>query len=155
MTRECDGCRFCCWVFNVAEIPVERRSLKVLELKPERQHCRHECQQGCDLHDTFFQPVICHDFMCPYLGGGDIHRPDTFQPLLEELNGDMGNYIPVVPRAMDVEFAKELIRETRSIPAAVLFDGSWVKLVLPLDRQPDGSWVTTEQLHARWMVLAI
>jgi len=153
--RDCDGCRFCCWSFNVSDVPVERRSLKVVELKRELTHCRHECQRGCDVHGTMFKPIICESFYCPYVSGVDIHRPDVFQPLLEELNGDMGNYIPAVSRAMDVEFAKDLIRETRSIPAAIMLEGQWVKLILPLDRQPDGSWVTTEHLHARWAVLAV
>jgi len=150
--RSCDKCRWCCWTYNIKDVPVQRRSLKVVELKPERSHCRHECDKGCDLHGTFFQPVACHGFFCPYLGGEDIHRPDTFQPLLEELGGNMGNYIPAVPQAMDVEFAKKTIRETRTVPAAALFDGNWVRVVLPLDRQPDGSWVTDEMMHARWVI---
>jgi len=77
----------------------------------------------------------------------------VFQPLLEELNGDMGNYIPAIPRAIDVNYASELIRETRTVPAAVLLDGGWVRLVLPLDRQPDGSWIADEAMHARWVVM--
>lgn len=126
-----------------------------MELKRERTHCRHECEAGCALHETFYQPIICHTFLCPYLGGEDIHRPDTFQPLLMELAGTMGNFIPAIPRAMNVEFACELIRETRAIPAAILMDGQWVRLVLPLDRQPDGSWISDEMMTARWQVMNV
>jgi len=81
MERECGGCRFCCWTFNV-EVP-QRRNLRVLYLKPELSHCEHECAKGCDLYDRFHMPVVCHDFICPYLHGEDIHRPDVFRDLLE------------------------------------------------------------------------
>lgn len=151
--RDCDGCRWCCYIYNV-EVPV-KRSLKVLDFKSERSHCRHERERGCKLHGTPNQPPLCRDFLCPYLAGVDIHRPDTFEPLLVELGGNMGNYIPAIPRAMSIEFAKGLIRETRTLPAAVLFAGEWVRLVLPLDRQPDGSWETNEVLTARWQVMNI
>jgi len=149
--RECNGCKFCCWSFNVEDIPHKARSLKVLNFKPEQTHCWHECARGCALHGTFFQPPICHDFQCPYTSSEeDIYRPDTFQALIEELGGNMGNYIPMVPTTISVADARQLITKSRTIPAAFFCNGDWMKAIIPLDRNEDGSWVTTELMLDIW-----
>jgi len=119
-------------------------------LKSENAHCHHECEQGCAIHETLFQPVTCHDFMCPYLHDYPIHRPDVFQELL--ITGDMGNYIPMIPITMDSDEAAERIRTTRTVPAAILLDGGWTKVVLPLDREPDGSWSTNSDMNTLWPI---
>jgi len=62
----------------------------------------------------------------------------------------MGNYIPMVPASMDIDEAKELMAQTRTILAGILIEGKWLKTVLPLDRQPDGSWATDANMHAKW-----
>lgn len=145
--KYCDGCKWCCYSFNV-EVPREPRSLKVLVQKPENTHCHHECDKGCAVHDTFFQLPVCHDFKCPYLYGMPVHRPDTLQGVL--MTGNMANYIPMVPLSMDAAEAEQHIRTTRTVPAAILLEGTWAKVILPLDRESDGSWSTNSDMEALW-----
>ena len=143
----CDGCRWCCYSYNV-EVPERPRSLKVLVFKAENTHCRHECDKGCAIHNTSFQPVICHDFECPYQREYPVYRPDRFQELLQ--TGNMGNYVPMVPLSMDATEAEQRIRTTRTVPAAILLEGTWAKVILPLDRELDGSWSTNSDMEALW-----
>src|SRR4030095_3662182 len=102
------------------------------------------------LHGLDTKPLACQTFRCPFLEGADIHRPDTFQIFLEQVGGNMGNYIPIVPANIDVAEAEEVILQTRTIPAAILMDGQWMKLFLPLDRKADGSWQTDNRSKDEW-----
>lgn len=90
------------------------------------------------------QPEMCGAFHCPYQEREGLHRPDSFQETLESLGGNIGNYIPVIPDSIPIETANRLIRETRTIPAAVINGGQWVNVILPLDRNKDGGWVTAD-----------
>ncbi len=141
--RTCNGCRFCCWSFNVEMFP----------LKHEITHCMHECEKGCALHGLEQQPETCRDFKCPYLTGEDIYKPSTFQNVLEELRGNMGNYIPAVATHVPINAAINLIRESRSLPAFILIGNTWLKLILPLDRNSDGSWATNDAAMHAWINL--
>lgn len=125
--RECGPCRFCCFAWAVRELS-----------KPALAHCRHECHAGCSIHGH--HPANCRSFACPYLEGAPIHRPDTFQSVLECEIGDIGNYIPAIPVEMPAEEARLKIIETRRLPAFIIVDGQWRNVVLPLDREKDGNW---------------
>jgi len=146
--KTCDGCRLCCWSFNV-DVP-HPTLLSIIEPKRELRHCHHECERGCALHDNPQQPDICRTFQCPYIRDEEVHRPDTFQPLLESLNGNMGNYIPAVSTAIPIESARQLIADTRTILAYMLLDGRWLQTVLPLDKDANGAWATTEPMVSEW-----
>jgi hypothetical protein len=135
--RDCDGCRFCCWSFNVHDVP---DTVQGLALKDALKHCSFECAAGCSLHEQTEQPWECQEFHCPYQRGEDVHRPDTFQQVLEESQGNIGNYVPIVPATMDAEAAKRLIKQERCLPAAILVGGQWRSVILPLDRKEDGTW---------------
>lgn len=145
--RSCDGCKFCCWSFNVPEVP---DSIKGLGLKPARQHCPHECSRGCAIHDRNNYPVVCNDFVCPYLDGEDMHRPDEFQGVLKELNGNVGAYIPAVPTLIPVQVAKQMIANTRTVPAFILVVDEWMRVILSLDRHPDRTWTVNQEPNDRW-----
>lgn len=134
--RKCDGCKFCCWSFKVLDVP---DTLKGIEDKFALQHCQYE-GAGCAIHEQPNYPPMCAGFVCPYLSGADIHRPDTFQQVLEQSKGNIGNYIPMVPTDMLIEDVEQLIRETRSLPAAIMIQNEWTYVMLPLDRRPDGEW---------------
>lgn len=129
--RECSGCRFCCWSWAVPKIN-----------KPELSHCKFECAKGCSVHKQKEQPVECTDFKCPYLEGRDIHRPDSFQATLEELGGNIGNYIPSVLTSIPIDIANQRIRDTRTVPVSVINGEYWVNVIMPLDRDENGGWVT-------------
>jgi hypothetical protein len=144
--RECSGCKFCCWSFNVHDIPDEVRGL---ELKPAFTHCQHECTAGCGLHNDVRQPTTCREFHCPYQTGEQIHRPDTFQSILEALGGNIGNYIPAIDETIPVDEAIALIQRTRSLPAFII-NGGWERVILPLDRETDGTWKATEDMTTAW-----
>ena len=154
-TRTCDGCRFCCWSFNV-DVPVPS-CLSVLEPKRELSHCAHECAAGCALHNDDLQPDICHNFRCPYIHGQPIHKPDVFQELLEAAVGNMGNYIPAVSSEVPIANAHSLIQNDRSLPAYILvgndFGGRWIYTILPLDKNADGGWETNVESVAKWSEL--
>lgn len=139
MTRTCDGCRFCCWSWHVAE--TDKRGLS---------HCPHECALGCDLHGTPQQPDECQRFRCPYLRGAKIHRPDAFQPTLEALGGNLACYIPTVPESIPTAEAIEVIERTRSIPAGILIEGLWMRGVIPLNKNADGTWKVVGDIAAPW-----
>jgi len=145
--RECDGCRFCCWVYNITDIPDEAIGF---EFKSALKHCQHECSKGCSLHGTIHKPSTCVEFKCPYLQDDDIYRPDTFQDLLEELNGNIGNYIPYISPIIPESEVRELIKKTRSIPACITVGDKGLKFILPLDRDKDGSWSSTENNVRKW-----
>ncbi len=134
--RECGECKFCCWSFAVHDVP---DALKGIENKPVFQHCQHECE-GCAIHERDDYPPMCKTFICPYLSGADVHRPDTVQQVLEQSKGNLGNYIPMIPAEMLVEEVERLIRETRSLPAAIMIENEWTYVMLPLDRKADGEW---------------
>ena len=110
-----------------------------LELKEALVHCQHECD-GCALHHLGTKPQECQEFDCLYRHGAEIHRPDTFQQVLEDAGGNLGNYIPMIPITMDAEAAKKLIKQERCLPAAILVGGQWRSVILPLDRKEDGTW---------------
>jgi len=116
--------------------------LTIIEPKRELQHCHHECASGCALHENVNQPNICRTFQCPYIRGEDVHKPDSFQWLLEELGGNMGNFIPAISTQVPVTEAQALIASSRSLPAFILINGQWIETILPLDKEPDGSWQT-------------
>ena len=124
--------------------------LKILQTKPSLTHCSFEIEDGCAIHESEHYPEGCRVFKCPYLDGEDMHRPDTFQQILEDLDGNIGNLIPVVPRSVPPMKAIELIIKTRSVLAAFVLESKWVRAVMPLDREADGSWYPTEQLLAPW-----
>lgn len=123
--NSCSGCRFCCWSWAVTELK-----------KPALRHCGYECQAGCAVHNLVVQPAMCERFRCPYQERDGFHRPDSFQQTLEELRGNVGNYIPIVPVSIPVERANQLIRDTRTVPAAIIADGQWLDVILPLDQKP-------------------
>lgn len=148
MTRECDGCKFCCWSFNV-DVP-HPHLYEIVELKRELRHCHHECEAGCALHSTKHKPTGCQSFHCPFVLGDAVHRPDLFQEFVKQLDGTMGNYIPIVPDTINVEAAQDIIRKTRSLPAAILLNSTWVKLILPMDRSPDGTWRNNQGAINEW-----
>jgi len=148
--RQCSGCKFCCWSFAIEDIPDDISGLK---FKPSLQHCQHECLVGCAIHDQKKYPPACKAFICPYLKGEDIHRPDIFQKVLQELNGNISNYIPSIPTKIPVEEAEKLIRRTRNILASILTGNEWVQIVLPLDREKDGSWTSNEDAVQEWRKL--
>lgn len=131
--NSCDGCRFCCWAWAVDDARLEKRVL---------QHCRHECAAGCALHGRREQPEACAAFRCPYQERAGLHRPDNFQRTLEEAGGNIGNYIPAVPLSIPVEEANRLIRATRTVPASIIAGGQWLDVVLPLDLNFDGGWMS-------------
>src|ERR1041385_9041190 len=139
---ECDGCRFCCWVFNAQDIP---DPIQGLALKQDREHCLFECSKGCSLHGTEQKPFPCTQFECPYIQGKFIHRPDEFQKVLEEIGIQVGNFIPAIPPYVPVKMAECLIRENRTIPAFIMIGNEWVKVVLSLDRQDSRTWIVDEK----------
>ena len=65
----------------------------------------------------------------------------------------MGNYVPAVPSCMDSAAAIELIRRTRTLPAAIRVNGVWTDLFLPIDKRPDGSWRASEEAVFAWREL--
>lgn len=141
--RDCSGCKFCCWSFNV-NIP---------ELKNELTHCKHECEKGCNIHNDVSQTEICRNFKCPYLFGEDVHKPGSFQKVLEEAKGDMGNYIPAICTFVPVETANGLIIGTRTLPAFILVDGQWILSIIPIDKKEDGSWEVSDTMVKSWSLL--
>ena len=134
--RECGECRFCCWSFAVHDVPQE---IKGIENKPALTNCWQECD-GCAIHERADYPPMCKTFICPYLRGDEIHRPDKFQVTLNEAGGNIGNYIPTVPLEFNVESANILIRSERCLPAAILINNEWQQVILPLDRDSEGNW---------------
>src|SRR5262245_40216388 len=112
--RKCNSCRFCCWSFAVTDIN-----------KQALNHCGHECKQGCKIHEKSKYPPSCKLFICPYLNGEKIQRPDKYQNLLKELNGNIGNYIPAIPINFKAKEVKETILKTRSIPAFIMINNDW------------------------------
>lgn len=161
----CDGCRFCCWSFRVNDMP-DGSALLALT------HCPHEAKEnddpfvcisnetlvkvkehGCLIHNEKNYPWGCAAFNCPYLTGVPCHRPDTFQDLLERMQGSIGNYIPVIPRTVPVKKAERLIAESRSVLAAVVLNDAWTMVAMPLDRDSLGNWFPTDELLAPWKEL--
>jgi len=108
-----------------------------------------ECEKGCELHGTEKLPDACDQFQCPYLQGEDIHRPDSFK-FLEELGGNIGNYIPAVPTNVPVSLAESLIREHRTLPAFILLGTEWARVTLPLDRNDDRTWTVKDSDVELW-----
>lgn len=147
--RTCGGCRFCCWSFNVLDVPDE---IKGLTIKEALTHCKYECDTGCAIHQQHEYPKGCKDFICPYLEGEDIYRPDVFQKVIEECGGDTGNFIPRIPTTIPTEKVHDLIKETRSVPAFILV-GQWSKVILSLDRHADQSWNVSDDVAERWKQL--
>lgn len=147
---KCDGCRFCCWSFNAHDVP---DPLLGFALKPARQHCLFECEKGCELHGKKEQPQTCTDFKCPYLQGKYIHRPDSFQRVLEDMDVGVGNFIPAIPPYVPIKMAECLIKENRSVPAYILIGNEWIRVILSLDRQDAKSWVVNEKSVELWTKL--
>lgn len=142
----CDGCTFCCWSFAVRDVP----QLVEIKLKEELTSCPQLCETGCRIHGTEQYPTGCKEFICPYLIGEPTHRPDTFQKLLMELKGNMGNIIPSIPWVIPVLKAEELIRSSRTIMASFVLDGAWHRTVIPLDREENGSWLVRSEPVNLW-----
>ncbi len=143
--RECDKCRFCCWSFGVHDIPDEKTGLT---FKPSLTHCQHECAKGCGLYPNKW-PSACKTFLCPYLEGANIYRPDTFQ-FLKELDINIGNFIPSIHPGLPIKETKELIIKTRTIPASILVGNKWVKVIMALDRAEDKSWTVNKKIVQEW-----
>lgn len=148
--NECNGCRFCCWVY-AASVPTS--DFTILIDKPGLNHCSHECEKGCALHASEHLPPICRDFHCPYQLMPGLHRPDTFQSLLEELHGTNGGYIPIISDKIPVSDALALIARHRSVMAAFLLGDHWIPLALPIDKNYDNSWTVTEESRRAWKEL--
>lgn len=146
--RECGGCRFCCWSFNV-DVP-HPTLLDIIEPKKKLSNCAHECEKGCTLHGKKEQPNVCKVFHCPYIRGENIHKPDVFQDELKDLKGNIGNYIPAVLSSIDIAATKELIRKTRTIPAYILIGNEWKEIIMPLDRDENGTWLLTGERLKPW-----
>jgi hypothetical protein len=53
--RSCGSCQLCCWLFCVPAMD-----------KPRWEHCKHQSEQGCDIHDQP-RPAICTDFLCAWM----------------------------------------------------------------------------------------
>lgn len=147
---ECGNCKFCCWSFNAKDIP---DPILGLSLKPAREHCIYECKLGCSIHGLPQYPQPCSDFKCPYLQGKYIHRPDNFQVVLEEMNIEVGSFIPAIPPHIPVKMAESLIRENRSIPAYILVGNEWVRVILSLDRKDAKTWIVNEKSVGLWQNL--
>lgn len=148
--RGCGDCRFCCWSFNVHDVP---DPVQGLTLKPAREHCIYECKQGCSIHGLDQYPQVCDEFECPYLQGKQIHRPDNFQGVLEEIGIGVGSFIPAIPPHIPVKMAEILIRENRSIPAYILVGNEWIKVILSLDRENAKTWTVNEKSMQLWQAL--
>lgn len=145
--RACGECRFCCWSFNVSDVP---DPIQELSLKPARRHCLFECNQGCSIHGLEKYPEACDQFECPYLQEYPIHRPDNFQEVLEEIGIEVGNFIPAIPPYVPVKMAECLIRDSRSVPAYILIGNEWIKVILSLDREDAKSWIVNEKYVELW-----
>jgi hypothetical protein len=50
--RDCGECQMCCWMYCVPEMD-----------KPGRTNCKHQCPNGCAIHEHP-RPPICTDFVC-------------------------------------------------------------------------------------------
>lgn len=144
---ECGTCRFCCWSFNVTDVP---DPIQELALKPAREHCAYECNTGCSIHRLDNYPDSCDHFECPYLEGKYIHRPDNIQDVLEEIDVQVGNFIPAIPPYVPIKKASILIREDRSVPAYILIGNEWVRVILSLDRENAKSWIVNEKSVELW-----
>jgi hypothetical protein len=92
-------------------------------------------------------------FKCPYLFGEEVHQPDIFREILEEIDGNMGNYVPAIPVYVSINSAINLIRESRSIMAFILVDMRWIQTVIPLDKNTDGTWWATKVMSDAWIDL--
>src|SRR5262249_33328066 len=110
-------------------------------------HCEHECKSGCSIHGLG-QPTSCVEFQCPYLLGWSIHRPDTFQAVIERTGGNAASYVPAVPEIVPPGMAIALIESLRSVPAAVKTHGGWTQIILSLDQESDIYSATEEQRKA-------
>jgi len=62
----------------------------------------------------------------------------------------MANFIPHLSARVPVEESRELITSSRSVPASILQNGQWVEIIMPLDKENDGSWAVTEDRVIRW-----
>jgi len=71
VTLRCDGCRLCCKLLDVAELPT----------KPHLGWCHHACKQGCAIYDS--RPKSCQDYECLWLQSQT--KP---QPLSPDLRPD-------------------------------------------------------------------
>lgn len=140
--RTCNGCKFCCWSFNV-----ELND----GIKEEKHHCKHECKNGCDIHNKRSQPKICKEFKCPYLFGESIHNPKEFQTSVELVKGKMGNFIPGINELIGIGDARNLIKESKSIPGYFLLNGQWIWTILPLDETKN--WQTNKKSVGLWREL--
>ena len=124
MVRQCGSCRYCCWMFGVNDID-----------KPSRTNCKHECSEGCAIHNQSGYPKQCADFVCPYLQGEDIHRPDEFQFVLHELGGTLTSFVPYISTKIPIEKAIQRIKKLRVLPATFKTEYGWIGAVVPLDQQ--------------------
>ena len=62
----CGECQACCWLYTIAQME-----------KPRKTKCRHQCAEGCAIHDRE-RPPICTGFQCAWLheGWAPELRPD-------------------------------------------------------------------------------
>lgn len=141
--RACGGCRVCCHLYGVG----------ALEKKPLAQ-CIHECDHGCAAWQTPIQPKECQDFLCPYMLGDAIYRPDTFSSLMREMESTIANTIPWIPEALPLEAVRGMIRSSRSmLMALVVADGAWKVDALLLHQRANGLLSGTVESRHQWRQL--
>jgi hypothetical protein len=146
-SRACDGCTFCCWSFGIDDVPYHG-----LVRKSPLTDCWHACHT-CGVHDHPDYPKQCRSFICPYLSGDDIHRPDSFEYMLKIMRVTVEGFIPAIPVALDPVEACNLVYETRSMLASMIVRGQWQRSVISLD-SPDGvPRMASPTLTLRWISL--
>ena len=77
--RSCGECQMCCWIYCVPEMD-----------KPGRSNCKHQCPNGCAIHEQP-RPPICTDFVCcwaHYDWWPEELRPDKCHVVFTELDCD-------------------------------------------------------------------
>ena len=142
MSRTCGTCRFCCWAYTIKELS-----------KPSLEHCVHECAEGCRVHATHLQPKECVEFGCPYLAGDPIHRPDSFQEVLESSGMKTRSFVPWIPITIPLEEAIEMIRSTRTIMAGLFREGRWHLVSLILDPPAGQVFTGSHRAESQWFEL--
>lgn len=89
--RDCDGCRVCCYVGEVAALD-----------KPHHTPCPKECSGGCSIFGSPERPLVCEAFQCAWSRGlvDERYRPDKCGIMLSvnrTPNGIVGFAIEVEP----------------------------------------------------------
>jgi hypothetical protein len=84
--RDCGSCTACCRTLSIQDGFVS---------KPERVHCEHVCEQGCQVYDI--RPNTCRNFIClwrsGHLEGDDRRRPDQLGLMLHMTQTRFGDHV--------------------------------------------------------------